>query len=118
LSRDPAEVDKYIADPLCGDDIPLTLGYVRGMVSAFGAATDSDDPVRKDLPVLFITGEMDPVSQNAASVRELEQRWRDYGVADLTALYYPEARHELLNEINRDEVQADLLAWMERVAQG
>jgi alpha-beta hydrolase superfamily lysophospholipase len=64
---------------------------------------------------LFITGEMDPVSQNAASVRELEKRWRDHGVADLTALYYPEARHELLNETNRDEVQNDLLAWIERV---
>jgi alpha-beta hydrolase superfamily lysophospholipase len=116
LSRDPAEVDKYIADPFCGDDIPLSLGYVRGMIDALGRATESASPVRKDLPVLFITGEMDPVSQNAASVRELEARWRAYGVADLTALYYPEARHELLNETNRDEVQNDLLAWIERVA--
>jgi len=113
LSRDPDEVDKYIADPLCGDDVPLTLGYVRGMVAALGAATDSADPVRKDLPVLFITGEMDPVSQNAASVRDLEKRWRDYGVADLTALYYPEARHELLNETNRDEVHSDLVEWLD-----
>jgi alpha-beta hydrolase superfamily lysophospholipase len=115
LSRDPAEVDKYIADPFCGDDIPLTFGYVRGMMDALGGALASAAPVRKDLPVLFITGEMDPVSENGKTVRELEQRWRDYGVTDLTALYYPEARHELLNETNRDDVQNDVLAWIDRV---
>jgi alpha-beta hydrolase superfamily lysophospholipase len=115
LSRDEAEVDKYIADPFCGDDIPLSLGFTRGMLAAFAGAVASDTPVRKDLPVLFITGEMDPVSENAKTVRELEARWREYGVTDLTALYYPEARHELLNETNRDDVQNDVLAWIERV---
>jgi alpha-beta hydrolase superfamily lysophospholipase len=115
LSRDPAEVDKYIADPFCGDDVALSLGFTRGMLAAFAGAVASTTPVRKDLPVLFITGENDPVSENAKTVRELEARWRDYGVADLTALYYPEARHELLNETNRDDVQNDVLEWIERV---
>ena len=115
LSRDEAEVDKYISDPFCGDDIPLSLGFTRGMLAAFAGAVASDTPVRKDLPVLFITGENDPVSENAKTVHELEARWRDYGVKDLTALYYPDARHELLNETNRDDVQNDVLAWIERV---
>ncbi|HVV37050.1 MAG TPA: alpha/beta hydrolase [Acidimicrobiales bacterium] len=115
LSRDPDEVDKYIADPFCGDDMPLSLGFARGMLACLHNAWQNEASLRKDLPVLFITGEMDPVSENASTVRLLEQRYRDHGMQDVTALYYPEARHELLNEINRDEVQAAVLAWIERV---
>lgn len=115
LSRDPAEVDKYIADPFCGDNHPLTLGYMRGMLSLLADTWAEGPKLRSDLPVLFITGEMDPVSQNAVTVRQLEQRYRDAGVKDVTALYYPEARHELLNETNRDDVQRDVLGWIERV---
>jgi alpha-beta hydrolase superfamily lysophospholipase len=115
LSRDPAEVDKYIADPFCGDDMPLSLGFVRDMIANLGETFEGESGIRKDLPVLFITGEMDPVSQSASTVRLLEQRYRDNGLTDVTALYYPEARHELLNEINRDQVQDDVLGWIERV---
>jgi alpha-beta hydrolase superfamily lysophospholipase len=117
LSRDPAEVDKYIADPLCGDDVPLTLGFARSMLGDLAEVWDpaNEAKIRKDLPLLFITGEMDPVSQNASTVRLLEQRYRDHGMTEITALYYPDARHELLNEINRDEVQNDVLEWIERV---
>jgi alpha-beta hydrolase superfamily lysophospholipase len=116
LSRDPAEVDKYIADPFCGDDHPLTLGFMRGMLELLAETWAAGPKLRADLPVLFITGEMDPVSQNAVTVRQLEQRFRDAGVKDVTALYYPEARHELLNETNRDDVQDDVRQWIERVA--
>ncbi|MBA2609156.1 MAG: alpha/beta hydrolase [Actinobacteria bacterium] len=117
LSRDPTEVDKYIADPFCGDGNPMSLGYVRGLMATLQEAWDpaNESQLRKDLPVLFIAGELDPVSQQASTVRLLEQRYRDHGLTDVTALYYPEARHELLNETNRDEVQADVLAWIERV---
>ena len=117
LSRDPAEVDKYIADPFCGDSNPLSLGYVRGLMSTLKDAWDpaNESQLRKDLPVLFITGELDPVSQQASTVHLLEQRYRDHGLKDVTARYYPEARHELLNETNRDDVQADVLGWIERV---
>ncbi len=118
LSRDPAEVDKYIADPFCGDDMPLSLGFVREMLTGLSAAWATESSLRRDLPVLFVTGEMDPVSQNAATVRELEARWRDLGMTDVAALYSPEARHELLNETNRDEVTADVLGWIERVTAG
>ena len=117
LSRDPDEVDKYIADPFCGDNNPLSIGFGREL---FATLMDAWNPaneakLRKDLPVLFITGERDPVSQGASTVRLLEQRYRDHGLTDVTALYYPDARHELLNETNRDEVQADVLAWIDRV---
>lgn len=116
LSRDPDEVDKYVADPLCGDDLPLTYGFVAGMLETGASAMTPEGiaGVPKDLPVLLVTGEADPVSDGAAQVRTLEQRLRDV-VDDVEARYYPDARHELLNETNRDEVQADLLAWLDRV---
>ncbi|MEY2398499.1 MAG: hypothetical protein QOJ00_1673 [Actinomycetota bacterium] len=117
LSRDEAEVDKYIADPFCGDNNPLSLGFARGMLATALEAwkPENEAAIPKDLPVLFITGENDPVSQSAATVRALEQRYRDLGIKDVTARYYPDARHELLNEINRDDVQNDVVAWIDRV---
>jgi alpha-beta hydrolase superfamily lysophospholipase len=116
LSRDPDEVDQYVADPWCGDDAPLTYGFAASLVNTAAAVMEPDALARvpKQLPVLLITGEVDPVSNGAAQVRELERRLRDAGLA-VTAKYYPNARHELLNDINRDEVHADVVAWLTRV---
>lgn len=117
LSRDDAEVDKYIADPMCGNSAPLTLSFalemLRGGRETWDPANEARIPAH--LPVLMITGELDPVSDSARTVRELEARYRAHGQSDVTALYYADARHELLNEINRDEVQADVVAWLDRV---
>ena len=117
LSRDDAEVDKYIADPFCGDDMPLSFGYARGMLETLSEAwkPENEAQVPKALPVLLITGDMDPVSGNAATVHDLEARYKANGMTDVTGLYYPDARHELLNETNRDSVQQDVLEWIERV---
>ena len=92
---------------MCGDNAPLTMGFVVDMMRD-GLDTwqpENEKKVPSDLPVLLITGEADPVSENAKTVRELEERYRANGVKDITGLYYPEARHELLNETNRDAVQ-------------
>jgi len=116
LSRDEAEVDKYEADPMCGSRAPLTVGFVLDMLEhSREAFTLGPDPIPKDLPILFITGEMDPVSQRAKTIHELVGRMRAAGVKDVTAHFYPDARHELLNEINRDEVQEDVATWLDRV---
>jgi alpha-beta hydrolase superfamily lysophospholipase len=117
LSRDEAEVDKYVADPMCGDSAPLTIGFVLDMMRN-GAETwqpANERLVPNELPILLITGEEDPVSEGARTVRELEARYRANGVTDVTGRYYAGARHELLNETNRDEVQADVLAWLDRI---
>ena len=66
------------------------------------------------VPVLLLTGECDPVSENGAQVRELDRRLREAGL-DVTACYYAGARHEVLNETNRDEVHRDLVDWLGRV---
>jgi alpha-beta hydrolase superfamily lysophospholipase len=117
LSRDDAEVDQYVADPMCGDDAPLTLGFVVDMLTNIDEMWNADNEARipKELPVLLVTGEADPVSEGGRTVHELEHRYRAVGLRDLTAHYYPEARHELLNETNRDQVQQDIAAWLERI---
>jgi alpha-beta hydrolase superfamily lysophospholipase len=116
LSRDPDEVDRYVADPLCGDDLPLTYGYVAAMLDTVATSSEPDQIARvpRRIPVLLVTGDADPVSNGAAHVRELEGRLRAAGL-DVEAHYYPDARHEVLNETNRDEVHADVVAWLERV---
>ena len=115
LSRDEAEVDAYIADPYCGDNLPMTYGFLVEMLGMSVGAMHPDGIARipKDLPILLVTGEQDAASNAAEFVRELERRLRDAGL-DVTSRYYPGARHEVLNEINRDEVQADILGWLER----
>ncbi len=85
------------------------LGVARTIAEAPGIAK-----MPKDLPILLITGESDTVSNFAAQVRELETRLRDADL-DVVAHYYPEARHEVLNETNRDAVHADVVAWLDRV---
>jgi alpha-beta hydrolase superfamily lysophospholipase len=70
--------------------------------------------IPSSLPILLMTGEQDPASNMGANVRELEKRMRDAGLS-VETIWYPEARHEILNEINRDEVTADLVAWIDRV---
>ena len=114
LSRDPAEVDRYIADPLCGEGNPLTLGYIAEVLALIDAGADpSTLSSMPRIPVLLVAGEMDPAGAMTANVRVLEGRLRQGGL-DVTAIYYPEARHEVLNETNRDEVTADIIAWLAR----
>lgn len=113
LSRDEREVDLYVADPLCGDEMPMTFGFLADLLAM---AADAMEPagiaaIPGDLPILLLTGEADPVSAGGANVRILEERLRDAGL-DVESNYYPDARHEVLNELNRAEVEADLRDWL------
>ena len=65
------------------------------------------------LPVLMIAGELDPVGRKGAAVRELADRYRALGLRDVQVTLYPGARHELLNETNRDEVVRDVIGWID-----
>jgi alpha-beta hydrolase superfamily lysophospholipase len=116
LSRDPAEVDAYIADPLCGENNPLTYGFVTGMLQL---GVDGVDPAAlaamPRIPVLLVAGALDPVGAETANVEALAARLREAGL-EVTAIYYTDARHEVLNETNRDEVTADIVSWLQRLA--
>lgn len=115
LSRDEAVVDAYLADPLCG--FGIDTGAAKAM---FAGARPLADPervsaIRPDLPVYLAVGELDPVNGGLALFTPLVERLRAAGVRDLTTHVYPGARHEVLNETNRDEVIGDLLGWLNRV---
>lgn len=113
LSRDAAEVDKYVADPLCGFQSSIQL-----WIDLLDALGDIADPVRqaripKRLPILVIAGGKDPVSANTKGLEQLLAAYRAAGLERVTHRFYPEARHELFNEVNRDEVTRDLVAWLD-----
>jgi alpha-beta hydrolase superfamily lysophospholipase len=115
LSRDDAEVDAYIADPLSGDDVPLTVAYAAGVFAlAVRAATpDAVAALPDGLPTLLLSGELDPVGgKDAVQATALAQLFTERGLP-VEQHVYPDARHEVFNETNRDEVVDDLLAWLE-----
>ena len=116
LSRDPAEVDKYVEDPLSGDEMPLTVAYAAGV---FGLAVRAATPgavaaLPAGLPVLLLSGQLDPVGgEDAIQVTALAQLFTERGLP-VEQHVYPGARHEVFNETNRDEVVDDLVAWLDR----
>jgi alpha-beta hydrolase superfamily lysophospholipase len=114
LSRDHAEVRKYVDDPWCG--LPLSNGFVadslRERDEIWGPG--SDERLPKGIPVLFIAGDQDPVGEFGEGVRRLAQRYRRAGVR-VTERIYPGARHEVFNETNRDEAHRDLLNWLKQL---
>jgi alpha-beta hydrolase superfamily lysophospholipase len=115
LSRDPAEVDKYVADPLCGfpATVQLWIDLLEGWEAVSSAAHRRRVP--KDLPIYVIAGGRDPVSGNTRQIEVWLADYRSAGFSRLEHRFYPEARHELLNETNRDEVTADLIRWLKGV---
>lgn len=117
LSRDDDEVDAYLADPFCGAGNPLTYDYALGVLGLLQRGSDGGaiSTIPSDVAVLLITGTADPVSGGGELVRVLEAAYRDAGLA-VESHYYPDARHELLNETNRAEVDQDVLTWLSKVA--
>lgn len=111
LSRDEAEVDKYVADEACGFEAAPFAGIETLKRTADPAALDG---VRKDLPILLVSGDADPLAGGGAAVELVGQRYRDHGLGDVVVKLYPGARHELLNETNRDEVTAEIVAFLDR----
>ena len=114
LSRDTAEVDKYMADLRCG-----FLFTARGYYDMFTGLKSLSRLHRLaalpgDLPVLFISGDADPIGTQGKGVNTVAQQFRDAGVRDVTVRLYPGARHELFNETNRDEITAELIDWLNR----
>ena len=114
ISRDEKVVDAYLRDPWC--TFTPTVGMFRDMLGglqyiASPAALAQMDP---DTPVYLFSGDQDPVGGNGAGVRKVYGYFEKQGTRDLTMKLYPGGRHEMLNELNREEVYADVLAWRDR----
>lgn len=116
LTRDNAIVDAYVADPLCG--FITSAGLLRDMLQGLGYIQNSANlaQMRKTLPILFIAGGEDPVGGYGDGVRSAGEAFRNAGMEDVSVKIYPLCRHEVLNEINKEEVYADVLSWIREKA--
>lgn len=112
LSRDRAEVDAYLADPLCGQRASAALW--RALLTAGAGLTSAAAlaPLPESLPILLISGGADPVNQNGRGASQLADAYRRRGLRDVELRIYAEARHELLNELNRAQVTEELSDWL------
>ncbi len=111
LSRDEAEVDLYVADPYCGFGLDArSTGSLAEAAPRLGDQS-AIDGVRDGLPIHLVSGQEDPLALGGAFVEMVADRYRSAG-ADVSVVLYEGARHEVFNETNRDEVTAELLAWL------
>jgi len=117
LSRDPHEVDAYRFDPLCGFDVSAGLWRdLFGGIVALETAEARETGFNIGCPVWLMAGSRDPVSLGRFGLNQLAQRYRAAGLADVAVTVYPGGRHEMHNDTKRDEVERELLAWLDRHA--
>ncbi len=113
ISRDQAEVDAYIADPLCG-----FIASNQSWISMLDALPELTSAARlsripRSLPIYIFSGTSDAVGEMGAGVMRLVHAYADAGLQRVTVKLYPGGRHEMLHETNRDEVIADLIRWLD-----
>lgn len=114
LTRDPHIVDAYVADPLCG--FTVTAGLAKDMLTGlkFIQEPENLEKMKKELPVLFIAGSEDPVGNYGEGVRQAANAFAKAGMENVAMRLYPLCRHEVLNELNREEVYGHILDWLKR----
>ncbi len=114
LSRDAAQVDAYIADPLCG--FTASAGLLRDMMKGIYHIQKEENLQKmcKTLPVFFIAGGDDPVGSYGKGVEACAGAFRKAGMERVDLKLFPLCRHEILNEINRQEIYEKISAWIEK----
>lgn len=114
VSRDTKQVDAYVADPLCG--FMVTVQTWIDLLDALPMLTKPENLARlpKARPILVFSGDRDPVGLMGKGAKSLVESFRAAGLSKVEFKLYPGARHEILNETNREEVLADLVAWLDR----
>lgn len=112
VSRNNRVVDALIDDPLCSHAV--TAGLMRDMLTGitFIQSQENLRCIRKDLPVLLVSGGDDPVGTYGDGVRKIAENYQQAGVQSVTTKIYPLCRHEILNEINKEEVFNDIAKWI------
>lgn len=112
LSRDEAEVDKYVADPLCG--FPVSIGMWIDLLAGLAATTNAMAAIPVELPINLQAGGDDPCSSLGKAVTKLEAALRQSGKTNIDARILADTRHECLNEINREETMKDFVLWLDK----
>lgn len=114
LNRNNEEVDKYIKDPFCGTVFTCSFYYDFFKCLIEIENKKNLQTVPKDLPIYIFSGGKDPVGKSGKGVKRLVETYKSLGVKDLTFKLYKDGRHDMLNEINKDEVIEDVLVWLSR----
>ena len=114
LTRDDAIVDAYMADPLCG--FPVTAGLAKDLFTGIKYVQEPENlaRMRKNIPVFFIAGSDDPVGAYGAGVKQTAEAFQKAGAENVALRLYPLCRHEILNELNREEVYGHILSWIKK----
>ena len=118
LTRDEAVVDAYVADPTCG--FPASCGLIRDMLKGIYYIQQKKNlaAMKKHLPVLFIAGEKDPVGGCGKGVKQAVREFKKAGMINVACKIYPDCRHEILNELNKQEVYEDVANWLRPYVMG
>lgn len=116
LSRDEQQVDLYVEDPMCGE--VFTGGFFLDLFSGIELIHRKEEmnKMPKNLPMLFISGDKDPVGNNGKGVKKVVDLYQRAGVKSVSLKLYQNARHEILNETNKEEVFRDIVAWVDRIS--
>lgn len=113
LTRDEERAKSFGEDKYC--KFIFTAGAYRAFFEVMlrGASAEKKGKVRTDMPILILSGEKDPVGEDSKGVRRVYKRYDAAGCPDITLGFYEGARHEILNETNREEVYGDILKWLD-----
>ncbi len=112
LTRDEAVVDAYVTHPLCG--FTPACGLLRDMMKGIYYIEQPENlaKMKKQLPVLFIAGTEDPVGSYGKGVERAAKEFTKAGMSNVSIKLYPDCRHEILNELNKQEVYDDICSWL------
>ena len=110
LSRDEKAVDAYVEDEYCGQ--VFTASFFKDLLKGFKNISRNIEIIPNEMPILIISGDMDPVGAKGKNVTKLYNTLVKTGIIDVTLKLYPNGRHEMLNEINKSEVYNDVLVWL------
>jgi len=115
LSRDDKQVRKYIDDDMCGGVFSNSFyrGFFKGLI--YINKRSSGELINKNLKMFFVSGDKDPVGNCGEGVEAAVDFYKKLNIKKIQVKLYPNARHEILNEINKDEVYADVLNWMNNI---